>query len=234
MALEDALAVVELTACIVDLTHLLAVKELHAFDTLRDRMPISTRVAVDRGADRAGNARQRLESLQSGRNGEIDQRLQWRAGVSRHPRAFDLQRARREPQNHAAETAVRDDDVAAVTQDVVREAPLPAHPHSLGKGLGDGGFGKHIGHAADAKTRAAAQLDLFADRQTGNFGERGVDSVGAGFGSLAGQGGRRWHGLKIHSAGQQPVANRGLGTVSPFSRQARRYKLLISCGREKR
>jgi len=64
VALENALAIAEFTLGASEDTNARAIEKPHPLDPFVDRVPVGARVAVNRGAHRTGNSRQRLQTAQ--------------------------------------------------------------------------------------------------------------------------------------------------------------------------
>src|ERR1044072_711264 len=74
-------------------------------------MSVCPRITVNRCAGETGNARHRLEPLQSAFDREIDKRLQRRAAFDVYRRSSDMDRIVRKLQDDAAEPIVGDDQI---------------------------------------------------------------------------------------------------------------------------
>ena len=120
-------------------------------------MAVGAGVAVDRRADRTGDAGERLQALQSVRDGEVHQVLQDGTGIGVDAAVGRHQPFRAKTQHDAAESLVGDDQVGAAADDHGLEAALLRRPQSSDEGFRAAGFRIQVGRAADAESRITGE-----------------------------------------------------------------------------
>ena len=171
-ALEDAVPVGELALAIVEGAQRLSIEEGDPVHSFGDGVPVGAGIAVDRGADVAGQARQRLDPPQAALDREVDQSLKFRAGVGRHAGAFRADAAGREAQHDPVEALVGHDEVAATADGDHPATGGARHPQRRDETRDVGGFDKHGGGPADAEAGVQRQRDAGGHLQIGDSGER--------------------------------------------------------------
>ncbi len=171
-ALEDAVPVGELALAIVEGAERLSIEEGDPVDAFGEGVPVSAGIAVDRGANVAGQARQRLDAPQAALDRVVDQSLKFRAGVGRDASAIRADAGRGVAQHDPVEALVGHDEVAS-TADGGHPAPRGArHPQRRDEAGDVGGFDKHGGGPADPEARVQRQRDAGGHLQVGDSGER--------------------------------------------------------------
>ena len=123
-------------------------------------MAIGAGIAIDRRADRAGNARQGFQALQAALDGEIHQVLQDRAGVRHDASVGGHEAVAAVAQHHATEAAVGDHQVGAPADHHGRNAARARGGQGGDEGLGIAGLGVEIGRAPNAESRVTGERNV--------------------------------------------------------------------------
>ena len=156
-ALEDALAIAEIALRVVENAHGGAIEEAHGGDAFGDGMAVGAGVAVDRGADPAGDAGERFEALEGVTVGEIDQVLKHGAGAGGDARAIGVERVGGVAQHEAAEALVGNDQVGAAADDTDGRTAFAGGGKGRDECLLVAGLGKEIGGSADTEPGIAGE-----------------------------------------------------------------------------